>query len=113
MRWQAELSVAIYSQAKYGEVRWQDVVAGAAIGGILGATGGAAVAYIATGRATASTATVIVGIGGSATALPEALVLLQQLQKSAKKHQKSEVNWILYLDEQPATFIIFNDLRIC
>ena len=59
---------AIYSQAKYGEVRWQDVVAGAAIGGILGATGGAAVAYIATGSATASTATVIVGIGGSATA---------------------------------------------
>ena len=59
---------AIYSQVKYGEVRWQNVAAGAAIGGVIGATGGAAVAYIATGSATASTATVIVGIGGSATA---------------------------------------------
>ena len=58
---------AIYSQVKYGEVRWQNVAAGAAIGGAVGATGGAAAAYITTGSATASTAAVIVGTGGSAT----------------------------------------------
>ena len=46
---------AIYSYAKYGEVRWQNVLTGVAVGGVIGLGGGAAVAYIAAGSATAST----------------------------------------------------------
>ena len=57
---------AIYSQVKYGKVRWQNVVAGAAIGGAIGATGGAAAAYVATGSAVASTTAVATSIGGTA-----------------------------------------------
>jgi hypothetical protein len=53
----------IYSYAKYGEVRWQNVVGGAAIGGAIGLTGGAATAYIVAGSATASTGAVLTGMG--------------------------------------------------
>jgi hypothetical protein len=51
----------IYSYAKYGEVRWQNVVGGAAIGGAIGLTGGAAAGVALAGSATASTAAVVAG----------------------------------------------------
>lgn len=54
---------AIYSQVKYGEVRWQNVAAGAAIGGAVGLTGGAAAGAIFAGSATASTGAVLTGMG--------------------------------------------------
>ena len=54
---------AIYSYAKYGEVRWQNVLTGVAVGGVIGLGGGAAVAYIAAGSATASTGAVMTGLG--------------------------------------------------
>jgi RHS repeat-associated protein len=57
------VSGGIYSYAKYGEVRWQNVAGGAAIGGAIGLTGGAAAAVITTGSATASTT--LVGIGAA------------------------------------------------
>lgn len=57
---------AIYSQVKYGEVRWQNVAAGAAIGGAVGATGGAVAAYVTTGSVAASTTAVATNIGGTA-----------------------------------------------
>ena len=57
---------AIYSQVKYGEVRWQNVAAGAAIGGVIGATGGAIAAYAVTGSAVASTTAVVTNIGSTA-----------------------------------------------
>lgn len=53
----------IYSYVKYGEVRWQNVVGGAAIGGAIGLTGGAATAYLAAGSVTASTGAVMAGMG--------------------------------------------------
>ena len=53
---------AIYSYAKHGKVNWKNVAAGAAIGGAVGLTGGAAVAAVTTGSATASTAMVAVGV---------------------------------------------------
>lgn len=67
---------AIYSYAKYGEVRWQSVATGAAIGGAIGLTGGAAASLLATAgsstgiTALASTNTVLTGLGitGGATA---------------------------------------------
>ena len=59
---------AVYSQVKYGEVRWQNVAAGAAIGGVVGATGGAAAAYAVTGSVTASTGAVVTGIGAAGAA---------------------------------------------
>ncbi|MPM77022.1 hypothetical protein SDC9_124021 [bioreactor metagenome] len=52
---------AIYSQIKYGKVRWQNVVAGAAIGGVIGLTGGAAAGIALAGSVTASTGAVIAG----------------------------------------------------
>jgi hypothetical protein len=52
---------AIYSYSQYGEVHWQNVAAGAAIGGAVGLTGGAAAAYVTTGMVTASTANVAAG----------------------------------------------------
>jgi RHS repeat-associated protein len=62
----------IYSYVENGEVHWQDVVGGAAIGGAIGLTGGAAVAIITTGSAAASTTLVGIGAakiaGGAATA---------------------------------------------
>ena len=57
------ISGAIYSQVKYGEVSWQNVAAGAAIGGAIGLTGGAATAYLVAGSATASTGAVMTGLG--------------------------------------------------
>ena len=61
----------IYSYAKYGKVRWQNVAAGAGIGGTIGLTGGAALAYGVTGSAFASTGAVASGLGiGSATVAP-------------------------------------------
>lgn len=60
---------AIYSYAKYRQVRWQNVAAGAAIGGAIGLTSGAAASLLATaGSATgitavASTSTVLSGLG--------------------------------------------------
>ena len=59
---------AIYSYAKNGNVRWQDVVIGAAIGGAVGLTGGAVAAYVATGSAVASTSAVVSGVGTALTA---------------------------------------------
>jgi len=67
------ISGAIYSYAKYGEVRWQNVAAGAAIGGTIGLTGGAAASLLATAGSTsgitalASTGTVMTGLGVGAT----------------------------------------------
>ena len=49
------------SYVKHGEVRWQNVAAGAAIGGVIGLTGGAATGVLVAGSATASTAAVIAG----------------------------------------------------
>lgn len=60
---------AIYSYAKTGSVTWQSVATGAAIGGAIGLTGGAAASLLATaGSATgvtalASTSTVLSGLG--------------------------------------------------
>ena len=54
---------AIYSEIKYGEVRWENVVAGAAIGGAVGLTGGAIASSIIAGSATASTGAVLTGAG--------------------------------------------------
>lgn len=54
---------AVYSQVKYGEVRWQNVTAGAAIGGAIGLTGGAAAGVFLAGSATASTGAVLTGAG--------------------------------------------------
>ena len=44
---------AIYSYSTHGEVRLQNVLAGAAIGGAVGLTGGLAASYVATGGTTA------------------------------------------------------------
>ena len=52
---------AIYSYAKHGKVSWQSVAAGAAIGGAIGLTGGAATAYLVTGSTTASSGMVVAG----------------------------------------------------
>ena len=54
---------AIYSQVKYGEVHWENVANGAAIGGVIGLTGGAGAAYALVGSATASTGSVLMGAG--------------------------------------------------
>jgi len=54
----------IYSYAKYGEVRWKNVAAGAGIGGAIGLTGGAAAGAIFAGSATASTGAGIAGGSG-------------------------------------------------
>ncbi|MBQ4044682.1 MAG: hypothetical protein IJD06_11880 [Clostridia bacterium] len=59
---------AIYSYKKNGNVRWQDVAIGAAIGGAVGLTGGAVAAYVATGSAVASTSAVVSGVGTALTA---------------------------------------------
>ena len=64
----------IYSYAKYGEVRWQNVAGGAAIGGVIGLTGGAGASLLATAGSTtgitalASTSAVATGLGAGATA---------------------------------------------
>ena len=65
---------AIQSYSKYGEVHWQNVAIGAGIVGAVGLGGGAAVAYLAAGTATASTGTVLAAItvlakGGTAASL--------------------------------------------
>ena len=67
----------IHSYVKHGEVRWQNVAAGAAIGGVIGLTGGAAAAVLTTGSVTASTTLVGIGaakIAGGATAAGTAAV---------------------------------------
>ena len=62
----------VTSYLKHGEVRWQDVAVGAAIGGVAGLTLGAATAFVAAGSATATTTAVYAGIttglSGAATA---------------------------------------------
>ena len=58
---------AIYSYTKTGSVTWQSVAAGAAIGGAIGLTAGAAAAYVVAGSATASTGAVLVGMGVAGT----------------------------------------------
>ena len=62
------VSGGIYSYIKYGEVRWKDVVGGAAIGGAIGLTGGAATGVLVAGSATASTGAVIAGASTIAVA---------------------------------------------
>ena len=54
---------ASYFYVRYGEVRWQNVAAGAVIGDVVGLTGGAAAAYLTAGSVTASTGAAIVGQG--------------------------------------------------
>ncbi|MDP3488483.1 MAG: RHS repeat-associated core domain-containing protein [Bacillota bacterium] len=54
---------AIHSYVNHGEVRWQSVATGAAIGGAIGLTGGAATAFFAAGSATATTGTALVKLG--------------------------------------------------
>ncbi len=59
----------IYSYNKYGQVRWQNVVGGAAIGGAIGLTGGAAAGVLVAGSATASTLAVGTGFSSLAVAM--------------------------------------------
>ena len=78
---------AIYSQVKYGEVRWQNVAAGAAIGGVIGATGGAIAAYAVTGSAVASTGSVIAGVGAVGTVATSSTVpILQDIYNKKAAH---------------------------
>ena len=63
---------AIYSQVKYGEVHWQNIAAGAAIGGAVGLTGGAATGVAFAGSAAASTGAVLTGISATATSISAA-----------------------------------------
>jgi len=58
---------AIYSYSTHGEVRLQNVLAGAVIGGAIGLTGGAATAYFTTGSGVASTTLVTIGLAKLAT----------------------------------------------
>ena len=86
---------AVYSQVKYGEVRWQNVAAGAAIGGVVGATGGAAAAYAVTGSVTASTGAVVTGIGTAGAAAASSTVpILQDLYNKTSSHifSKAHIN---------------------
>ncbi|MHB8107450.1 MAG: RHS repeat-associated core domain-containing protein [Candidatus Cryosericum sp.] len=59
---------AICSYKKTGSVTWRSVAAGAAIGGAIGLTAGAAAAYVVAGSATASTGAVIAGATVARTA---------------------------------------------
>jgi hypothetical protein len=87
----------IYSYAKYGEVRWQNVAGGAAIGGAIGLTGGAATAYIVAGSATASTGAVLTGVGvaGATAAGGTGVALGTQFDKLGKlvSNPKIAVDW--------------------
>jgi RHS repeat-associated protein len=59
------------SSAIQGKISWEAVAQGAAIGGTIGLTGGVALAYVATGRALASTGAVASGLGfGAVTVGP-------------------------------------------
>ncbi len=76
---------AIYSYAKHGKIRWQNVAVGAAIGGAVGLTSGAAIAYVATGSAVASTSTVVSAIGAAVTAgSAGAALTIPEFVKNAK-----------------------------
>jgi hypothetical protein len=59
---------AICSYKKTGSVTWRSVAAGAAIGGAIGLTAGAAAAYVVAGSATASTGAVVAGATVARTA---------------------------------------------
>ena len=59
---------ALYSHNKYGEIRWQTVIAGAATGGTLGMAGGAIGAYFVAGSTAASTGAVLSGMGTAGNA---------------------------------------------
>jgi len=81
---------AIYSYAKHGKVSWQSVAAGAAIGGAIGLTGGAATAYLVTGSTTASSGMVVAGAMSAAAtkALAKTADSLIQNAESLKRSAK-------------------------
>lgn len=88
---------AIYSQVKYGEVRWQNVTAGAAIGGVIGLTGGAAAAYVVAGSATASTGAVMTGLGiaGSTTAVGAGALGANKILQSISNVSSKSIDHIM------------------
>jgi hypothetical protein len=88
---------AIYSQVKYGEVRWQNVAAGAAIGGVVGLTGGAATGAIFAGSATASTGAVLTGMGiaGAGAAGGGGALAAKQITDAISRVSSQSVNHIM------------------
>ena len=84
---------AIYSYKKTGSVTWRSVAAGAAIGGAIGLTGGAAVAYVVAGSATASTGAVMTGLGlaGAGAAGGSGVALGTQFDKLGKLVSNPEI----------------------
>jgi len=77
---------AIHSYVNHGEVRWQSVATGAAIGGAIGLTGGIATGYLIAGKITASTGTVLLNMGlvkGGAIVIGETM---SRVQNQALKH---------------------------
>ena len=59
---------AVRSYSKYGEVHWQDVVLGVGLGAAAGLVGGAGIAYLTTGTATASFSMIVDSFGNAGTA---------------------------------------------
>jgi hypothetical protein len=84
---------AIYSYRQTGSVTWQSVAAGAAIGGAIGLTGGAAAAYVVAGSATASTGAVMTGLGlaGAGVAGGSGVALGTQFDKLGKLVSNPEI----------------------
>jgi hypothetical protein len=85
---------AIYSYTKTGSVTWQSVAGGAAIGGAIGLTGGAATAYLVAGSATASTGAVMTGLGLAGAGV-SGVALGTQFDKLGKlvSNPKITVDW--------------------
>jgi hypothetical protein len=77
----------IYSYVKHGEVRWQNVAAGMAVGGVIGLTGGAAAAYLTAGSVTASTGAVLagMGVGGATVAGGSGVIAISQGHKTLEQ----------------------------
>ena len=87
----------IYSYAKYGEVRWQNVAGGAAIGGAIGLTGGAAAGVVFAGSATASTGAVLTGMGviGAGTAGVGGSIAVKQASQMLSNVEVNRITHIM------------------
>jgi len=76
------------SSAIQGKFSWEAVAQGAAIGGTIGLTGGAALAYVATGSALASTGAVMSSLGfGAATVGPTGATGYEQARQLLRAQQ--------------------------
>ncbi|MBE7720106.1 MAG: hypothetical protein E7243_11385 [Lacrimispora celerecrescens] len=76
------------SSAIQGKFSWKAVAQGAAIGSLVGLTGGAALAYVVTGSALASTGAVAAGLGfGAATVWPAGATGFEQARQLLQVQQ--------------------------